>query len=102
MNTTTSAYSKKALIKDIAEKLQVSPILIESVVSSTFDIIANKVTEHESVQIYGFGTFKPSLRKARNGRNPYNSEPMQIEAKYSVKFNPSSKIKDAINLTKIN
>lgn len=93
----TPVYSKKDLIKDLAAKLQISPAVVEEVVASTFELIGNKVSEHQAVQIYGFGTFKPSLRQARNGRNPYSGEPIVIEPKYSIKFNLSSKIKEAIN-----
>jgi|AntRauTorckE5430_2_1112549.scaffolds.fasta_scaffold16577_2 nucleoid DNA-binding protein len=90
-------YSKKSLIKDLAAKLQISPAVVEEVIVSAFELIGHQVSEQKAVQIYGFGTFKPSLRKARNGRNPYSGEPMVIEPKYSIKFNVSSKIKEAIN-----
>ena len=41
----------------------------------------------------GFGTFAPSLRKARTGMNPQTREPIQIPERKSVKFTVGSKFK---------
>ena len=42
-----------------------------------------------------FGTFTISKRPARTGRNPRTGEPIQIKASKSLRFRPSSALKDA-------
>ena len=43
----------------------------------------------ENVEIRGFGIFKTILRKARIGRNPKNSESVQIPEKNAIKWKMS-------------
>jgi nucleoid DNA-binding protein len=44
--------------------------------------------------LVGFGTFSVSERKARNGVNPQTGKPIKIAASKSVKFKPSTHLKD--------
>ena len=45
--------------------------------------------KHEAVEIRGWGRIKTSIRKARIGRNPKNSEIVQIPAKKAIKWKMS-------------
>lgn len=49
------------------------------------------------VQLIGFGSFKVVERKARIGRNPQTGKEIQIPASKTVRFSPSSSMKEAIN-----
>ena len=42
-----------------------------------------------------FGTFAVSKRKARMGRNPRTGEAIKIKASKTLRFRPSSQLKDA-------
>jgi DNA-binding protein HU-beta len=42
------------------------------------------------VALVGFGTFAPSERPARTGKNPRTGEVLQIPAKTVVKFKPGA------------
>jgi nucleoid DNA-binding protein len=44
----------------------------------------------------GFGTFKVSQRKARQGRNPLTGESIQIKAARVPKFVAGKALKDAV------
>ena len=44
---------------------------------------------NEAVEIRGFGRFKTVMRKARIGRNPKNSEAVQIPSKKAIKWKMS-------------
>ena len=49
------------------------------------------------VAIFGFGTFSPSARAARMGRNPQTGAPVRIAASRGVRFAPASAFKESLN-----
>lgn len=51
----------------------------------------------DAVQLTGFGTFKVTDRKAREGRNPKTGETIQIAAKRSAKFTPGKQLDSRVN-----
>ena len=53
-----------------------------------FEII-EALYRNEAVEIRGFGRFKTAMRKARMGRNPKNSEAVQIPSKKAIKWKMS-------------
>ncbi|MHA7840692.1 MAG: HU family DNA-binding protein [Gammaproteobacteria bacterium] len=61
------------------------------------DTVTEVLADGDSVTIPGFGTFAPSHRAAREGRNPQTGESMQIPASTSAKFKPGKALKDALN-----
>ena len=65
------------------------------------DIILFEITEalyrNEAVEIRGFGRFKTVKRKARIGRNPKNSELVQIPEKRTIKWKMSKTFFNQLN-----
>ncbi len=51
--------------------------------------IAEALRKGENIEIRGFGIFKTTVRKARIGRNPKNSELIQIPEKKAIKWKMS-------------
>jgi DNA-binding protein HU-beta len=49
------------------------------------------------LELQGFGNFAIKHRAARTGRNPRTGAALEIAAKNVVDFNPSSKLKAAVN-----
>ena len=62
---------------------------IEKILEIIFLEITNALYEGENVEIRGFGTYKIIKRKARIGRNPKNSELVQIPEKNVIKWKMS-------------
>ena len=66
------------------------PNILRKDMKKFLEIIFHEITEAlyrgESIEIRGFGIFKTTVRKARIGRNPKNSELIQIPEKKSVKW----------------
>jgi DNA-binding protein HU-beta len=58
--------------------------------NATTAAIANAVKAGDKVALVGFGTFAPSERPARTGKNPRTGEVLQIPAKTVVKFKPGA------------
>ena len=77
------------------------PRLVRKDVEKVFEIIFSQVLEAlsrgDNVEIRGFGTFKTIKRKARVGRNPKNSELVQIPEKKAIKWKMSKKLYRLLN-----
>ena len=69
----------------------------ESVVDAVLDSVKGAVRSGERVSLAGFGSFNPSSRAARTGRNPQTGQPVKIAAAKSVRFAPASAFKHALN-----
>ena len=61
----------------------------EKILEIIFLEITNALCDGENVEIRGFGTYKIIKRKARIGRNPKNSESVQIPEKNVIKWKMS-------------
>ena len=65
-------------------------------VDCIFDSITDALKKNDTVSLTGFGTFRTSRRKARDGRNPLTGEIIRIEEKMIPKFTASKTLKDAV------
>lgn len=59
--------------------------------------IVNALGNGDSVTLRGLGTFTTADREARQGRNPYSGETIDIPERRAVKFRPSLDLKNAVN-----
>ena len=62
---------------------------MEKILEIIFSEITEALRKGENIEIRGFGVFKTTTRKARIGRNPKNSESVQIPEKKTVKWKMS-------------
>lgn len=69
---------------------------VHRIIDSVFEAITQTVSEGKEVRLTGFGTFKPFLRQAREGRNPRTGESLEIPTKWVPKFSAGSKFKDQV------
>lgn len=89
--------TKTALIAQLAEELGVSKKLAAELVNTFIDTVIAGVKKEGEVRIQGFGTFRKSFRKAREGVNPQNpSQKIQIPAMNVVTFKAGSDFKGAV------
>ena len=89
--------NKTDLIKNVAENAEVTKKDAEKAIKAVFEEISQALAEGDKVQIIGFGTFEVRQRKAREGRNPRNNEPIQIEASKTPAFKAGKQLKDLVN-----
>ena len=89
---------KSKLIQKLAN---LYPSMIRKDIVKIVDIIFFEITEAlcrgENIQIRSFGIFKTAVRKARIGRNPKNSESIQIPEKRAVKWKMSKVLFNRLN-----
>ena len=62
---------------------------MEKILKIIFSEITETLRKGENIEIRGFGIFKTATRKARIGRNPKNSESVQIPEKKTIKWKMS-------------
>ena len=62
---------------------------IEKILEIIFHEFTEALRRGENIEIRGFGIFKTAIRKARIGRNPKNSELVQIPEKRAIKWKMS-------------
>jgi DNA-binding protein HU-beta len=89
--------NKAELVEKVRSTAQLSKSQAESAVDEVLQSVIGAVKSGERVSIFGFGTFNPTSRAARTGRNPQTGEPVKIGASKSVRFAPAAAFKSALN-----
>jgi len=62
---------------------------MEKIIEIILQEFVEALRRDENIEIRGFGIFKTTIRKARIGRNPKNSEIVQIPEKKAIKWKMS-------------
>lgn len=88
--------TKGQLADSVASKLGMSKKQAEESIDTIFDVIAKTMIKGDKVNVPGFGIFRVSNRKAREGINPKTGEKIQIPAKKAAKFRAAKALKEAI------
>lgn len=88
--------TKAELIQVVAENAELTKKDAEKAVAGVLSAITDALVKGEKVQIVGFGTFEVRDRKARDGKNPLNGEPMHIPATKVPAFKAGKALKDAV------
>jgi len=77
------------------------PNILRKDMEKIFEIIFLEFTKafcrDENIEIRGFGTYKIAKRKARIGRNPKNSQLVQIPEKRAIKWKMSKTFFNRLN-----
>lgn len=90
------AIKKNQLAQLLAEKLNVPKKQGAEMLDAFVEIVTNALRKGDKVNITGFGIFKVSDRKAREGRNPRTGETIHIKASKKPRFTPGKLLKEAI------
>lgn len=91
-----NAIKKSQLGAMMGEKMGLSKKQGVEIVDAFVEIVTNELRKGGKVNITGFGIFKVSDRKAREGRNPRTGETIHIKASKKPRFTPGKLLKEAI------
>jgi DNA-binding protein HU-beta len=91
-----NAIKKSQLGAMMGEKMSLSKKQGMEIVDAFVEIVTNELRKGGKVNITGFGIFKVSDRKAREGRNPRTGETIHIKASKKPRFTPGKLLKEAI------
>ncbi len=89
--------TKDALIEMIHDKVGFPVTEAKEILEIILEEIKLKLEEGQEVKISGFGKWTVKEKKARPGRNPHTGDRIEISARRVVTFNPSDKLRNAVN-----
>jgi DNA-binding protein HU-beta len=91
------AMNRTELVEKVAAAAGLEKRIAENAVKALIDTVVDETKSGSKVSIFGFGTFPPTSRAARTGRNPQTGAPVKIAASKSVRFAPASAYKTSLN-----
>lgn len=92
--------NKSELVDLVRDRAGLERRQAEAAVNAVLDAVMADIKSGNRVSLSGFGTFNPSDRAARTGRNPQTGEAVKIAASKSVRFTPATAFKQSLNPAK--
>ncbi|SFS38030.1 DNA-binding protein HU-alpha [Succinivibrio dextrinosolvens] len=92
--------NKSELVDAIAKRSALTKVDSKKALEALLEAVQGALVKGDAVQLIGFGTFKVSARKARQGRNPRTGEVIKIAASKVPVFSAGAALKDAVNKKK--
>jgi DNA-binding protein HU-beta len=92
--------NKSELVENVAAATDLEKRQAEAAVDAVIAAVIADTRAGNKVALFGFGTFAPTSRAARVGRNPQTGAPVKIAASKGVKFSPASAFKAVLNPNK--
>lgn len=89
--------NRTELVDSVSGKTGLDKKHSEAAVNAVADAIISEIKAGKKVSIFSFGTFSPTARAARMGRNPQTGAPVKIAASKGVRFAPASAFKEVLN-----
>lgn len=89
--------TKSDIVDRIAAGTGLTKIETEAVVNGFIATVMDALTEGESIELRGFGTFRVQHRAPRTARNPRTNEEVPVEERYVPNFKASRDFRDAVD-----
>ncbi len=88
--------TKKEIVKQISEELELTQLKTKEIVQKTFDAIIDTLLQEGRIELRNFGVFEVKRRKARKARNPRTGEKVDVGPKTVVTFKPGKEMEEKI------
>lgn len=88
--------TKRDMVKEISEKLQLPQVDTKNVVQSVFDSIVDILTTEGRLELRDFGVFSVKKRAARKARNPKTGGVVMVPPRRVVTFKPGKLLQEKI------
>ncbi len=89
--------NRTELIERVADTAALDKRQAEAAVAAFVNTVIGATKGGEKVSIFGFGSFVPKDRAAREGRNPQTGAKVKIAASKAVGFTPAAAYKATLN-----
>jgi nucleoid DNA-binding protein len=90
--------TKKEIVKQIAERANLTQLKTKEIVQWTFDAIVDTLIQEGRIELRNFGVFEVKRRKARKARNPRTGDKVDVEPKNVVTFQPGKEMEERVRL----
>lgn len=84
--------TKKDIVRIISDRANLTQLKTKDIVQWTFDEIIATLVREGRIELRNFGVFEVKTRKKRRARNPRTNEPVEVEAKNVVTFQPGKEM----------
>ena len=89
--------TKYDLVESVYQKTQCEKKIVQDVVEQLLDELKNALKEGNTIELRGFGTFEPRLRKGRSkARNPKTGEQLTVAPHFVAAFRAGKKKKKSL------
>ena len=88
--------TKKEIIKQISEEIELTQLKTKEIVQKTFDAIVETLLAERRIELRNFGVFEVKRRKARKARNPRTGAKVDVEPKNVVTFKPGKEMEERV------
>ena len=96
-NVVDKNLSKVELIDILHEELGLKIKIANKCIDRIFHEISDELSKGNAVRLSGFGSFFPTERNARIGKDPITRKALMIDAKRAISFKCSDILKNALN-----
>ena len=89
--------TKYDLVESIYQNTKCEKRVVQQVVESFLEEVKNSLESGSTIELRGFGTFEPRLRKGRvSARNPKTGEKLSVDPHYVAAFRSGQELKKAL------
>jgi len=89
--------NKQEIVDVVTDQTRLARRDVEEVVNAFLELLINKLSLNEEINLSGFGKFEVRERKGRRGVNPRNpSQEIQVPSVRVAKFRPGKTLKEAV------
>lgn len=96
--------TKKEIVKTICDRANKKKLLkgnltqlaTKEIVQWTFEAIIETLVHEGRIELRNFGVFEVKQRKPRKARNPKTGDPVSVEAKNVVTFQPGKEMEEQV------
>jgi len=92
--------NKKELVKQIAEKNEISIKEAQRGLDTTLHIIRDTLKKGQKLTLVGFGTFSTKMRSERTARHIVTGKTIKVKAKKVVKFKTGKALAEMVHKSK--
>jgi nucleoid DNA-binding protein len=96
----TVLVTKKEIVKQISERANLTQLKTKEIVQWTFDAIIETLATEGRIELRNFGVFEVRERKARKARNPRTGDPVEVQPKNVVTFQPGKEMEERVKTAK--
>ena len=89
--------NKSELIEQIAKRSGLTLVSSRNALDALLSTVSEALASGDRVQVVGFGTFKVTERKEREGRNPQTGAVINIPATKTPSFSAGAELKKSVN-----
>lgn len=88
--------NKATLVEEVATRTGESKAATERFLAALQDVVVSTVASGDSVRLTGFADFSPTVRAARNMKNPRTGEEIHVPETKTVRIRPLKTFQDTV------